>query len=136
MSGLSRFASFLAIGGFAAGVNWLSRFGYERAMPFSVAVIAAYATGMVVAFVLFQRFVFPGSPQPVRQQALRFCLVNLAGMAQTWAVAMLLAGWLFPRIGMSFHPEAIGHGIAIATPVASSWFAHRHFTFGGHRNGC
>lgn len=132
---MSRFAAFLVIGGLAAGVNWLSRFAYERAMPFSVAVIAAYATGMVVAFVLFQRFVFPGSPQPRRQQALRFCLVNLAGMAQTWAVAMLLVEWLFPRTGMTFHPEAIGHGLAIAAPVASSWYAHRHFTFSGHRDG-
>lgn len=126
---MNRFALFLVIGGLAATVNWLSRFAYERAMPFSVAVIVAYATGMVVAFLMFRRFVFPGSPQPLRQQVMRFCLVNAAGMAQTWIVAMLLVEWAFPRLGMTFHPEAIGHGIAIAAPVASSWFAHRHFTF-------
>ena len=38
---------YLACGGFAAAVNWGSRFGWSLLLPFRLAVIAAYATGMV-----------------------------------------------------------------------------------------
>jgi putative flippase GtrA len=126
---MRRFGLFLALGGVAAAVNWLSRFAFAQAMPFWAAVIAAYATGMVVAFVLFRRFVFPGSPKPIKQQVAAFCVVNAAGLLQTWLIAMALVGWALPAIGFAWHPEAVGHALAIAAPVATSWIAHRRYTF-------
>ncbi|HTV32051.1 MAG TPA: GtrA family protein [Methylocella sp.] len=121
---------FLALGGCAAAVNWLSRFPLETVMPFSVAVIAAYMVGMVVAFTLFRRFVFPASPQPLEQQVKFFVLVNLAGIAQVWAVSMTLVYYLFPAVGfIGPLSEPIGHGLAIGVPTISSYFGHRFFTF-------
>lgn len=126
---LARVARYLALGGLAAAVNWGSRFGWSLILPFPVAVVCAYACGMAVAFVLFRRFVFPGSTAPLAQQARNFVLVNLVGMGLTWIVAVSLVDWVFPVLGMRFHPEAIGHGLAVAAPVASSWFGHRRFSF-------
>jgi putative flippase GtrA len=129
LSANAAFLRFLACGGIAAGVNWLSRFAWSLFLPFGMAVTAAYATGMVVAFFLFRRYVFPGSTAPMRDQAWRFLMINLVGMAVTYAVAQLLVFHLFPAIGMTFHAEALGHAIAILAPVATSWAGHKMVTF-------
>lgn len=116
-----RFARFLALGGFAAGVNWASRFAWEPLLGFSAAIVAAYATGMVVAFLLFRAFVFRASPTPIGRQVRFFVLVNLAGVAQVWLVANLLAAVIHP---------ALAHAVAIVVPTLTSWFGHRALTFG------
>lgn len=117
---LWRLARFLALGGLAAAVNWLSRFAWEPLLGFSLAVIAAYATGMVVAFLLFRAFVFPASPTPMSRQVRFFVLVNLAGVAQVWLVANGLATLVHP---------ALAHAVAIVVPTITSWFGHRALTF-------
>ena len=129
-----RFASFLALGGLAAGVNWLSRFGWSTVMPFEAAVLCAYATGMVVAFTLFRTFVFPASNLPISVQIRGFVLVNLIGIAVAFVVANVLVGLIFPAIGFRWHAEAIGHGLGIAAPILTSWIGHQRLTFAS-RNG-
>ena len=71
-----RFALFVALGGCAAAANWLSRFPLEHFMSFSAAVVVAYMVGMVIAFTLFNRYVFPASPRPLAEQIKFFVLVN------------------------------------------------------------
>lgn len=124
-----RFLRFLLFGGFAAGVNWSSRFAWSVLLPFGWAVLAAYATGMVVAFFMFRTFVFEPGVDSLAVQARNFVIVNLVGMAATWALAQVLVRHLFPAISMTFHPEAIGHGIAVLAPAITSWFGHRFLTF-------
>ncbi len=86
--------------------------------------------GMVVAFTLFRLYVFPASPQPLERQVKFFVLVNLAGIAQVWAVSMALVYQVFPALGfVSALAEPIGHGIAIGVPTISSYFGHRYLTF-------
>ena len=124
-----RFVRFLACGGFAAAVNWASRFAWSTIMPFSLAVLAAYVTGMIVAFVLFREFVFERGSTGTSEQVRNFVIVNIVGMAATWALANLLVYWALPAAGLTTHVEAIGHGIAIFAPVVTSWFGHRFLTF-------
>lgn len=126
---LPRFVRFLACGGFAAAVNWASRFAWNLIMPFSLAVLAAYVTGMVVAFILFREFVFERSGSDTSEQVRNFVIVNIVGMAATWALANFLVYWALPAAGVTSHVEAIGHGIAIFAPVVTSWFGHRFLTF-------
>lgn len=126
---LPRFVRFLACGGFAAAVNWASRFAWNLIMPFSLAVLAAYVTGMVVAFILFREFVFERSGSDPSEQVRNFVIVNIVGMAATWALANFLVYWALPAAGVTSHVEAIGHGIAIFAPVVTSWFGHRFLTF-------
>jgi putative flippase GtrA len=129
-TGVGQFARFLALGGCAAAINWLSRFPLERIMAFPAAVAVAYMIGMVVAFTLFRRYVFPASPQPMERQVKFFILVNLAGIVQVWGVSMLLVYYIFPAIGfIGALVEPIGHGIAIGVPTISSYFGHRYLTF-------
>lgn len=129
---VATFVRFLALGGFAAAVNWLSRFPLQRLMSFSQAVVAAYMIGMIVAFVLFRSYVFPNSPQSLQRQATLFILVNVLGLVQVWAVSMVLVYRVFPAIGfVGALTEPVGHGIAIGVPALSSYFGHRFLTFRG-----
>lgn len=133
------FARFVALGGCAAAANWLSRFPLEHFMPFSVAVVLAYIVGMVIAFTLFNRYVFPASSRPLADQIKFFVLVNIAGVIQVWGVSMVLVYHVFPAIGfIGPLSEPIAHGVAIGIPTISSYFGHKFLTFkgsgsGGHR---
>lgn len=126
-----QFVRFLALGGCAAAINWLSRFPLEQVAPFPIAVGIAYMVGMAAAFTLFSRFVFPSSPQPLERQVKFFVLVNMVGIAQVWAVSMMLVYKAFPNIGfVGPLAESVGHGIAIGVPTITSYFGHRFLTFG------
>jgi putative flippase GtrA len=55
---------------------------------FSSAVIFAYITGMITAFVLVKLFIFKESQQSVHRSAAFFVLVNVVAVLQTWTVNM------------------------------------------------
>jgi len=75
-----QFMIFLLTGGIAASINFGSRMFYSQYFNFSRAVIFAYITGMITAFVLAKLFVFKKSQQSVRRSALFFVLVNLVAI--------------------------------------------------------
>jgi len=123
------FLLFLLTGGFSAAVNWGSRIGYNLWMPYSYAIVLAYLTGMACAFVLAKTFVFTESSQPTGRSAVLFALVNVAAVAQTWAVSMVLAYHVFPALGMTWHAREIAHAIGVAIPVFTSYVGHKRLTF-------
>jgi putative flippase GtrA len=124
-----QFLVFLLTGGFAAAVNFGSRILYNRAMPFSSAVICAYITGMITAFVLARLFVFRESRQATHRAAGWFILVNVVAVAQTWAISMLLVKWVLPAMGVTAFAREIAHGIGVVVPVFTSYLGHKHFSF-------
>ena len=124
-----QFLVFLLTGGFAAAVNFGSRILYNRAMPFSPAVICAYITGMITAFVLAKLFVFRESQQATHHAAGWFILVNVVAVAQTWAISMLLVKWGLPALGVTAFAREIAHGVGVVVPVFTSYLGHKHFSF-------
>ena len=67
-----QFMVFLLTGGTAAAVNFGSRILYSQHVDFSSAVILAYMTGMITAFVLAKLFVFRKSRQSMHRSAFFF----------------------------------------------------------------
>ena len=127
---LSRqFVTFLITGGTAAAVNFGSRLLYSRWLDYSSAVIVAYITGMVTAFVLARLFVFKQTGQSVHKSAFFFVLVNLVAVAQTWAISMGLAYWLLPAMGVTQGTKEIAHAVGIVVPVFTSYLGHKHLSF-------
>ncbi len=120
-------------GGFAAAVNWSSRILYNLWMPYSYAIVVAYLTGMVTAFVLAKVFVFTTSTQSTVRSLLIFSVVNIAAVIQTWAVSVLLAYYLLPLLGMIWHTKEIAHLAGVAVPVFTSYVGHKRFTFRSDR---
>jgi len=74
-------------------------------------------------------FVFETSRGPLGAQYFRFWLVNLAALIQVWLISVGLIYWIFPAIGWTFHAELIAHTIAVGSPVLTSYYAHKAFTF-------
>jgi putative flippase GtrA len=107
----------------------VSRIGYNQVMPFSAAVVIAYVTGMVVAFVLNKLFVFRESQQATHRALIWFVLVNIVGVAQTWVISMLLLNRVLPVMGVTLYAREIAHGIGIMVPAFSSYLGHKHFSF-------
>jgi putative flippase GtrA len=124
-----RFLGFLAVSGFAALVNFLSRIAFDVVVPYAVAIVLAYLVGMATAFLLNRRFVFTDAGRPLHEQAGWFVAVNAAALLQTLAVSLLLARGLFPAIGWTWHPEAVAHAVGIAVPAFSSYFGHKWLSF-------
>jgi putative flippase GtrA len=123
------FLVFLLTGGFAAAVNWGSRIVYNIWMPYSSAIIVAYITGMITAFILAKLFVFKDSTQSTGRSMFFFALVNLVAVLQTWAVSVGLAYYLFPRMGMTWHDRDLAHLVGVAVPVFTSYVGHKRWSF-------
>lgn len=123
-------ARFLIAGSAAALVNWLIRFPLELAMPFAAAVLAAMAIGMVCGFLLYDRWVFPGSTRTLRAKIRDFIAVNLASQAAMFVLSvgtrelLLLADWSTTLAG------AAAHLFGIACGAIVSFLGHRTITFG------
>ena len=124
-----QFVIFLVTGGVAAAVNFGSRILYNQWVNFSVAVVLAYLTGMVTAFVLARHFVFTESNQSMQRSALWFVVVNIVAVMQTWVISMLLAYYVLPRMDLTqFIPE-IAHAVGVVVPVFTSYLGHKRFSF-------
>lgn len=120
---------FLALGGFAAAVNWLVRFPLSAVLPMSLAIVLAYVIGMTVGFTLYRRYVFPGSTRPIVEQSLIFLAVNLVGalvvLGLTHALIEAQAGLAWP----AFVREGLAHGFAIGIGSVVNFIGHKTLTF-------
>ncbi|HVY19439.1 MAG TPA: GtrA family protein [Bauldia sp.] len=128
-AGMKQFAGFVIVGGVAAVANVGARILLSEVMRFEAAVVVAYCIGVMVAFVLNRRFVFPESSSPHGKALGRFIGVNVIALAQVYAVSVLLARLVFPAIGFGFYPETIAHILGVASPVLTSFLLHKNYTF-------
>jgi hypothetical protein len=124
-----QFLLFVLTGGAAALVNVLSRVGFSLVLRFELAVLAAYAVGMVTAYILARRYVFTGSGQSVKRSFAAFALVNLVAVLQTWLVSIGLRNLLLPIISSVALVDLIAHGIGVIVPVFTSYLGHKHVSF-------
>ena len=124
-----QFLIFLLTGGTAAVVNFGSRILYSMWLDFSSAVILAYISGMITAFVLAKLFVFKESHQTLQRSAVFFILVNLVAILQTWAISMGLAYYLLPLLGFSVFVPEIAHATGVIVPVFTSYLGHKRWSF-------
>jgi putative flippase GtrA len=124
-----QFALFMLAGGFAAAVNYGSRFGFSVWFTYPVAIVLAYGVGMITAFVLMRRYVFDARRKDVVPQLVKFVLVNVLALVQTMLVSLVLARWLLPSLGITSRTEALAHAAGVAVPVLTSYVLHKQATF-------
>ncbi len=123
------FIQFVIVGGFAAGVNFVSRIIFSQWMSFSLAVVVAYGVGMVTAYLLSKFLVFAPSGKRAHEEFFHFTLINLAAVVQVWLISVGLAEYAFPWLAFDFYPEEVAHFIGLSVPVVTSYLGHKHFTF-------
>ncbi|MEO1658419.1 MAG: GtrA family protein [Pseudomonadota bacterium] len=124
-----QFLKFVGLGACAAGANYLSRFAFDIFLSFEAAVVAAYLLGMVIAFILFQRFVFGDAGDGQMKQISRFTAVNAVGIVVAVVVSSFLARVALPAIGWTLFPFAVAHMGGVMAPTVTSYFGHKFFTY-------
>lgn len=124
-----QFFVFFLSGGVAAAVNFGSRIVYNVWVNFSVAIMLAYVTGMITAFVLVKQFVFTESQQAFHRSAVFFVLVNLVAVLQTWVISMGFAYYVLPAMGFTLFVHELAHAIGVLVPVFTSYIGHKHWSF-------
>jgi putative flippase GtrA len=124
-----QFIIFLITGGISAAVNFLSRIFYNHYCSFSSAVIFAYLTGMVTAFVLAKLFVFKSTSQSLKRSAVIFTLVNVVAALQTWIISMGFNYYVLPMLGVDRYVAEIASAIGITFPVFTSYLGHKRWSF-------
>ncbi|PXV57256.1 Putative flippase GtrA (transmembrane translocase of bactoprenol-linked glucose) [Dyella jiangningensis] len=127
-----QFVLFLFAGGVAACVNFFSRMLLSLWLVYGAAIVVAYVLGMITAFALNRALVFRRVSHSMRHQVFWFTVVNLAAVLQTLAISLLLAEWLFPRMGLTWHPETVAHAFGVAVPVVTSFIGHKYLSFKSH----
>lgn len=125
----SPFLRFCLVGGFAAFVNISARVLLSQVMPFQYAVVVAYPFGMTTAYVLSRAFVFERTGVHFSVEYIRFFLVNVVALVQIWLVSMGLEFWFLPAIDWSWHSELVAHTVGVLSPVVTSYYGHKFFTF-------
>ena len=134
-TGRRRFLLFVAVGGSAAIVNVVSRVGFNYVVRFEIAILLAYIVAMTFAYALNRAFVFAPSGRGLRDEYLRFALVNVFAAAQVWLISVGLARLLFPWIGFTWHAETVAHMAGVIAPVFSSYLGHKHISFSKDERG-
>ncbi len=125
----NQFLRFALTGGVAALVNLASRYLLNHYMGFEIAVALAYLLGMLTAYALSRLFVFSASGRGVRSELARFTIVNAVALVQVWVISVGLANLVFPPIGFTWHANDIAHLIGVISPVVTSYFGHRYYSF-------
>lgn len=124
-----QFLRFFVAACLAALVNFASRIALDPLLGYGAAIVVAYLIGMVVSFVLYQRQVFQASGRPLYEEMSFFCLINLAGLFQTFIFSLGIYHWLLPILHWTWKSKEIAHIIGMAIPVFSSFIGHKYLTF-------
>ena len=125
----SEFILFLLVGGFSAGINFISRIGFSELVSYRYAVFLAYIIGMLTAFLLSKHYVFEKSGRHYKDELRDFTIVNIFAVIQVWLISVGLAEYFFPYISFNVYPEEVAHLIGLGIPVISSYFGHKYFSF-------
>jgi putative flippase GtrA len=121
---------FVVAGATAAAANFLSRLAFSVVAPFEVAVTLAFFVGLTTGFALFRRFVFARAAEvPLLPAATRFVVINLCGLLLTLAVSVGALRYVLPALGVMSSREEIAHLLGIGATIATSYFAHKLWTF-------
>ena len=122
------FILFVAAGGFAALVNFVSRIIFNFWFSFEVSVVLAYLIGMIPAYILTKIFVFKAKSVGLVSSSIKFTIVNILAVLQTYFISVYLYYWLNNNINFDYNKE-IAHFVGIAFPVITSYIGHKYFSF-------
>ena len=124
------FIVFVCCNGFAAVVNVSTRMLFGLFTSYTISVVLAFLCGLVTAFVLSRIIVFKIKEGKIKNQFVKFFIVNLFGLLQTILASFLLRNVLFPAMSFTFHPDSIAHMVGVVIPVFTSFLGHKYLSFG------
>lgn len=125
-----RFIIFVLLGGSAALLNLGLRYVANFFLTFEVSIAIAYGLSMIYGFLIFKHLVFkPAIGKATHVEFSRFALVNVASFALVMLVSVTFEYVILPFLNITHYTREIAHFIGVASPVVTSYYAHRRFTF-------
>lgn len=128
------FIKFIIVSGFAAAVNFSARIFFNLFTGYATAITIAFVFGLSTAFIFNKLWVFPKGDREVKKEFVKFTIVNLLALPQTLIISLLLALYVFPAIGFTYHPKEVAHLIGIGFPVFTSYLGHKYFSFKSNKS--
>ena len=125
-----QFIGFVFVSSIAAGVNFLSRILLNYEFGYTVSIIGAFIFGLTTAFILNKILIFKSAKSSVLKSFILFFLVNLLALIIIISVSLSLNDYILPFIGWDWYRAEVAHFIGIASPVFTSYYLHKRFTFG------
>jgi putative flippase GtrA len=123
------FVGFAIVGAVAAATNVGARIAFQIVVPYEIAIVLAYPFGLTTAFILNRRYVFGSGRSGAVTAYWRFTFVNLVALVQIWIVSVFFDRVAFPGLGFTWHAETVAHALGLLSPIFTSYFGHKHFSF-------
>lgn len=124
-----QFLAFVAAAAVSLPATIATRILLSRFVPFELAVIVAHIAGMITAYAGMRTFVFEASGRPPTLEFVRFGLVNMVSLTQTWLVSVVFLRGVFPALGVNTYPELFSHLIGLGSTAITSFVLHSRFSF-------
>jgi putative flippase GtrA len=125
------FLVFVCIGAFSSLVNLVARIIFGYYSSYEASIILAFTVALATAFILNRLLIFKGVNGHVSEQFFKFLIVNLIALVQIFLVAQMFAYYILPAIGWNWHSETVAHAIGLVSPLLTSYWVHKFWTFKG-----
>ena len=123
-----KFSTFIVVGAIAAIVNFLSRLILNQWLSFEYSIIVAFFLGLFTGYVLSRKFVFFETDSSIIPSCIKFVVVNIVAIIQTYYVSIYLHLLLDKYTDWSYSRE-MAHFCGICVPVITSYYGHKYFSF-------
>ena len=123
-----QFLYFIFCGGTATLLNWSSRIVLRFYLDLIPAAIVSYTLGIICAFTLYRRLVFPYSPVPLKTQGTRFLLIDFSFMPVVLIIFSQLS-IIFSNIGLGDLSEPLAYALSLSMPPLITFFLYKFFAF-------
>ena len=123
-----QFIYFLFAGSTAALVNFTSRILLRSYLDIVFSAVIAYPLGLLTAFILYKRLVFPFSGKPLNFQLRRFLSIQIGFMPVVIIIFISLSG-IFNTMGLGNFSEPIAHALSIGMPALITFLLYKLLVF-------
>lgn len=126
----AQFLKFLFSGSMSALVNWSTRLILHQILEVDsdYSFIIAYFLGLLTAFLLYRKFVFPYSFLPSTTQSIRFLIVNFSFFPIVFFAFNFLVDLLL-SFGMGDYAHPVSHVLVIGLPAVITFLLYKFFAF-------
>ena len=130
----AQFIKFIFAGGLGAFSNWSTRILMRNiiGLDFLESTLIAYIIGLVVAFFLYRKYVFPYSYLPLKTQTFRFLVINLSFLPIMLLLLSLFSD-MFLLVGLGNFSEPLAHAFSLGLPALVTFFLYKFIAFVGQK---
>ena len=123
-----QFLYFIFSGGTATILNWSSRIIFRFYLDLIPSAAISYFLGLICAFLLYRRFVFPFSQVPIKTQSIRFLLIQFSVMPFVLIIFSQLS-LILSNTELGSFSEPLAYALSLLTTPLITFILYKFFAF-------